>query len=449
MCGIVGVFGSDRAGELAYQGLYQLQHRGQDSAGIVTADGEHWQERRGLGLLRDAVDFAELRGPDGTSAIGHVRYRTAGEVSTQETQPFVAETRHGRIAVAHNGNFPMAAAGRQLLMARGAPVITHSDTEVAVHFIAQAKGVRLTDAIKVAFAALDGAYAMLVMAPGTMVGFRDPYGFRPLFWGRRGKACLFASETCALTHLGVEEVHEVRPGTGVIADADGVREEVFAEYRKRRLCAFEKIYISRPDSVLDGADVSQDRYALGFRLAEEFPADADIVIPVLDSGQWAALGYAERSGIPYRPAMNRNHYVDRTFIKPEESLRDLAVAMKHSITRAWVRGQRVVLVDDSIIRAVTMKRTIRLIRSAGAKEIHVRVSSPPVVSPCFYGVDMRTKRELYAAEHGVQGVREYLGADSLEYLSREGMLAAFGDDAGASHCVACFTGEYPTPVPKF
>lgn len=450
MCGIVGVFGSDRASTIAYQGLYQLQHRGQDSAGMVSADGAEFHDVRGLGLLREVASPATLRGLPGPAAIGHVRYRTAGTVTAQETQPFTARSKHGLLALAHNGNFPMADAERDRLLAAGVPMTTGSDTEVAVHLLARADGSGLPEVIRNAFSPLVGAYAMVLMTPAAVAGFRDPYGFRPLFWGRLNRGWMFASETCALTHLGATDIGEVAPGQIIVVSDAGPAVHQGWTPKDRKLCAFEKIYITRPDSELDGRDISAVRYRLGRSLAHEQPIQegADSVVPVLDSGQWAALGFADASGIPYRPAMNRNHYIDRTFIKPEQSMRDLAVTMKHGLSPAWVRGKRVVLVDDSIVRAVTMRRTVELMRRAGALRVHVRISCPPIISPCHYGVDMKTREELYAATHTETETRHYLDADTLGYLSWEGLLETFGDGGGRRHCTSCFTGDYPTEIPR-
>ncbi|MEW6354847.1 MAG: amidophosphoribosyltransferase [Planctomycetota bacterium] len=439
-CGIFGVWGAADAAVKTYYGLYALQHRGQESAGIVVSDGKQVVSRKGLGLLNEAVSRDELESLKGHLAVGHVRYSTTGSKRVQNIQPLVIEYSQGLIAVAHNGNLVNARTLRAEYEARGSIFQTSTDSEVIVHLLADPDHVYRPDRIGHCLNHLKGAYSFLLMTPTQMIAARDPLGFRPLCIGKIGDAHVVASETCAFDLLGAQYLGEVDAGELVTIDENGLRAERFAHSGKRSQCVFEHIYFARPDSFIFGVNVHTVRMNLGRNLAIEHPADADAVIAIPDSGISAAMGYSIASGIPLDRGFVRNHYVGRTFIMPEG--RSHGVDIKLNVVRPVVQGKRIVVIDDSIVRGTTSKKRLKMLRDAGAKEIHMRVSCPPIRHPCFYGIDFPTKTELFAAEHSEEEMRDFLGVDSLRYQSVQGLLASLGEQAN-HYCVACFTGQYP------
>ncbi len=455
-CGVFGVYGHEEAAKLTYLGLYALQHRGQESAGIVSSDGAELHAHRAMGLVEDIFQQDVLAQLHGAAAIGHTRYSTAGDTSLTNAQPLVIDCNKGKIALAHNGNLTNAREWRRKLEHRGSIFQTTSDTEVIVHLIARSAGRNLTAAIGEALNQVEGAYSLVAITREELYAMRDPRGFRPLCLGRMaapGKAgqtvWLVASETCAFDLLDAEYVRDVEPGEMLRISRSGVESIRFAPEKPHQFCIFEHVYFARPDSTVFGRAVNASREMLGRLLAREHPGDADIVVPVPDSGVPAAVGYALESGIPFRQALIRNHYIGRTFIEPSQAIRDFGVKLKLNPVRALLDGQRVVLVDDSIVRGTTSRKIVRMVRQAGAREVHVRISCPPTVSPCYYGVDTPTREELIGAQHSVDEIRQFIGADSLGYLSLEGMRKAVGDSARAGEhefCTSCYTGSYPTEL---
>jgi amidophosphoribosyltransferase len=435
-CGVFGIWGAENAARLTYAGLYSLQHRGQESAGIVTTDGVEHREHRGVGLVSDVFSGNALDRLRGHVAIGHNRYSTTGGSHLQNAQPLMVNYREGKLAIAHNGNLVNALALRDEMEGQGSIFQTTSDTEVILHLIAP----EIERMIPEALARCQGAYSLVLLAGETLVGVRDPRGFRPLCLGRRGEAHVLASETCALDIVGAEFVREIEPGEMVLIDRQGVRSFRIFQADPARACVFELIYFSRPDSVVFGASVDSIRRRLGRRLAEEHPAEADIVISVPDSSNSAALGYAERSGIPFELGLIRNHYVGRTFIAPQQITRDFGVNLKFNPVRRILDGKRVVVVDDSIVRGTTSRSLVAMLRGAGAREVHFRVSSPPIGWSCYYGIDTPNRRELIASSHTVEEIRRYLHVDTLGYLSMDGLRACV--DRPDGHCYACFNGDY-------
>jgi len=446
-CGIFGVFDHPEAANLTYLGLYALQHRGQESAGIAATDGTGLHVEKAMGWVSDVFGPERLRRLPGRSAIGHVRYSTAGSSTLRNAQPISATFSRGPIALAHNGNLVNAEVLRRELEAAGAIFQSTSDSEVILHLLARVERQALERILPQALAQVTGAYSLVMLTPDTLIGCRDPHGFRPLLIGRLGEAWLLASETCALDLLEADFVRDVEPGEIVLIDRNGLRSMTPFPAKKQLQCVFEYVYFARPDSTLWGQNVYQARKALGHRLAEEHPADADVVVPVPDSGLGAALGFAERSGIPFELGLIRNHYVGRTFIEPRQGIRHFGVRVKLNPVRQTLEGRRVVVVDDSIVRGTTSRKIVKMIRSAGAREVHVRISSPPIQWPCYYGIDTPTRKELIGASHRVEEIRRYLGADSVGYLSLEGMLKAVGGDEGR-FCHACFTGDYQVGFPQ-
>jgi amidophosphoribosyltransferase len=446
-CGIFGVFDHPEAANLAYLGLYALQHRGQESAGIAASDGQALHVEKAMGWVADVFSPERLRRLPGRAAIGHVRYSTSGSSTLRNAQPISATFARGSIALGHNGNLVNAEGLRRDLEALGAIFQSTSDSEVILHLIARAERQSLERTLAHALAQVQGAYSLVMLTPDTLVGCRDPHGFRPLVIGRLGPTWLLASETCALDLLEADYVRDVEPGEIVLIDGSGLRSVKPFPARKQLQCVFEYVYFARPDTTLWGQNVYHVRKALGGRLAEEHPVEADIVVPVPDSGVGAALGFAERSGIPFELGLIRNHYVGRTFIEPRQGIRHFGVRVKLNPMRETLDGRRVVVVDDSIVRGTTSRKIVKMIRSAGAREVHVRISSPPIQWPCYYGIDTPTRKELIGASHGVEEIRRYLGADSLGYLSLEGMLKAVGGDAGR-FCHACFSGAYEVGFPQ-
>ncbi|MBI4425374.1 MAG: amidophosphoribosyltransferase [Elusimicrobia bacterium] len=447
MCGVVGVFGHRDASQLAYLGLFALQHRGQESAGIVTADGENLRLRVGMGLASEVFDEGTLRELTGRSAVGHVRYATTGASHLKNAQPLTFNHVHGPIAIAHNGNLTNAGQLRKRLEERGAIFQSSTDSEVIVHLIARAKG-PVEDAIIHSLRQVVGAYSLLFLAPDKLIAARDPFGFRPLVLGKLGRAFVVASETTALNLMGARTVREIEPGEILILEGSSARSlKPFGPPISQAKCVFEQVYFARPDSTVFGRSVQGSRRELGRELAKEMPGvTADIVVPVPDSGVPAALGFAQESGIPFETGFVRSHYVGRTFIQPSQVLRDSSVALKLSPVPETLRGKRIVLVDDSIVRGTTSRKICRMLRRVGVKEIHMAISSPPIVSPCYYGIDTPRESELIAARHSREEVRRFLGVDSLHHLSVEGMVRAAGSGQDG-YCAACFTRRYPTPVP--
>ena len=445
-CGVFGVWNHPDAAHLTYMGLYALQHRGQESAGIVSADGSQLYIHKGMSYVSDVFRPEDLAKLPGTLAIGHVRYSTAGQSFTQNAQPLVAHFTWGSLAVAHNGNIVNAYSLRNRLEREGAIFSTTTDTEVILHLIARSRKWDFIDAILWALAQLKGAYTLVMLTPDTLIGVRDTYGFRPLWMGRRDQAWILASETCALDLIDAEPVREVEPGEIVIINEDGIQSLRPFPPTRRAQCIFELVYFARPDSVIYGRSVSESRHAMGRRLAVEAPADADIVVPVPDSGVDAAIGYAEASGLPLKFGLIRNHYVGRTFIQPSQSSRTFSVRVKLNPVRSIVEGKRIVLIDDSIVRGTTSRKIIQMLRHAGVREIHMRISCPPIIGPCYYGIDTPSEEELIANHYDVAGIARFIGVDSLAYLSLNGLLESVGDPDGQAFCVACYTRDYPIPI---
>lgn len=444
-CGIFGIFGHSEASTLTQLGLFALQHRGQEACGIVSSDGTELHQFRSKGLVADVLTEDVLRTLTGTSAIGHTRYSTAGKNTIKEVQPFSVTCQHGQIAVCHNGNLPFAGERRKELEKEGAIFSSTSDTETILHGVARSHAETPIDAIREVLKETDGAFSLLFLTPKSMVAIRDPRGFRPLALGKLKDAWCVASETCAFDLIDAEMVREIKPGEMVVIDDNGVHSSFPFDEKPISVCTFEHVYFSRPDSIIFGKSVNESRHKMGKQLAIEHPVDADLVVPVPDSGVAAAVGYARESGINFRHAIIRNHYVGRTFIEPSQSIRSFGVRLKLNPVKDLINGRRVILIDDSIVRGTTSKKIVQMVREAGAKEVHMRISCPPTISPCYYGVDTPRRRELIAAQMSVEEVCKYIEADSLGYLSLEGTLAAIGIGAESS-CVACWNGKYPTAV---
>ena len=446
-CGVFGVFGHPEAGHLTYLGLHALQHRSQESAGIVSSDGSRLFAERGMGHVGKVFTKSNLERLAGNMAIGHVRYSTAGESKLVNAQPLRIEGGRGEMAIGHNGNLVNAARMRSDLEKSGSIFQTTSDTEIILHLIARSSRENLEEAIVDALQQVEGAYSLVFLFPGKMVAVRDPRGFRPLSLGRLGSATLVTSESCALDLIDAEFVRDLQPGEMLVVTEDGTSSyHPFPEV-KPAPCIFEYVYFARPDSLLYGRSVNVVRKRLGHELALEQPAGADLVVPVPDSGVSAALGYAEESGLPFEFGLVRNHYVGRTFIEPRQSIRHFGVKLKLNTVRNIIAGRRVVLVDDSIVRGTTSRKIVAMVRAAGAKEIHVRISCPPTTGPCHYGIDTPRRSELIASSHSVDEICKFIQADSLGYLSRDGMYRAVGD-LQADFCDACYTGNYPVPIPR-
>jgi amidophosphoribosyltransferase len=445
-CGVFGIFNHEDAAHLTYLGLYALQHRGQESAGIVSSDTTKLHQVRGMGLVNDVFKDEQIARLPGRCAIGHVRYSTAGLVRLEEAQPFLVDSYRGQIALCHNGNLPYAAREREALEQEGAIFISSSDTEIVLHRIMRSRALTLTAAITETFQDLEGAYSMLFLTKDSMLAIRDPRGFRPLCLGQVNGAYVIASETCAFDIIGAKYIRDVAPGELIVINREGLHSSHQLPQAKPAQCIFEHVYFARPDSLVFGEPVNRSRYLMGRYLAEEQPVDVDMVIPVPDSGNTAALGYADQSGIKWRMGLVRNHYVGRTFIQPKQSNRQAGVKVKLNPIANLIEGQRVVLVDDSIVRGTTSKKIVQLVRDAGAKEVHLRIACPPTIAPCFFGVDTPNSDELIAATHDLKGIEQFIGADSLGYLSLSSLLRACGDSKAARHCTACYTNEYPLKV---
>jgi amidophosphoribosyltransferase len=446
-CGVFGIFDHGDAARLTYLGLYALQHRGQEAAGIVTSGGGVFRSLKSRGYVADVFDAEALEKLAGRNAIGHTRYSTAGENNDANTQPIHIECKFGEIAVCHNGNLVNAHLLRHELVQRGSIFRTTSDTEVILHLYAKSAQTSPLDAVFDAVRAIEGAFSLLFLTEEMLIGLRDPRGFRPLILGKLGSSYVLCSESCALDLIDAEYVREVEPGEMVVIDRGGLRSvRPFAEAKPAH-CIFEHVYFARPDSRVFGRDVHKTRLALGRRLAREAPADADVVVPVPDSGVVAAVGYSQESGLPIEFGLIRNHYVGRTFIEPRQSIRHFGVKVKLNPVRSVIEGKRIALIDDSIVRGTTSRKIVGMLRQVGAKEIHFRVCSPPTTGPCHYGIDTPRREELIAATHSVAEIARFIGADSLGYLSQEGLLSAVEEDRDR-YCSACFSGNYPVPLPE-
>ncbi len=446
-CGVFGIYRHPEAANMAYLGLYALQHRGQESVGIATSDGLRLSAHKAMGYVADNFDEATFNRLTGNSAIGHVRYSTAGESGLKNAQPILIDCTHGEIAICHNGNLVNARELRDALVKQGSIFQTTSDTEVLLHLYARSQAATPEDALVEAVSQAQGAFSLVLLTKDRLIAVRDPHGFRPLALGPLGDAVIVASETCALDLIGAEWVRDIEPGEVFIATPDGERS--FYPFPKAPLahCIFEHVYFARPDSYVFGKSVNEVRTELGRRLALEQPADVDVVVPIPDSGVCAATGFAEAAGLPLQMGLIRNHYVGRTFIQPQQAIRHFSVRVKLNPVKSILAGRRVVLVDDSIVRGTTSRKIVKMVKDAGAREVHMRISGPPTISPCFYGVDTPRRSELIGATHTLDEIRDYIGADSLAYLSHEGLLSAVGT-ARKSYCTSCYTGNYPVAVPQ-
>jgi amidophosphoribosyltransferase len=446
-CGVFGIFGHPEAANLTYLGLYALQHRGQESAGIAAADGERLRVTRAMGQVAEAFNEQTLEKLSGHIAIGHTRYSTAGESKLENAQPFLIDCAHGQIAVGHNGNLVNARELRDELVRAGSIFQTNSDTEVILHLYARSRAPSVEDALVESIAQIRGAYSLALLTKNRLIAARDPHGFRPLAVGRLGDAWIVCSETCALDLIGATYVRDVEPGEVLIISDGGLRSIKPFPPQPLSHCVFEHVYFARPDSYVFGRSVNEVRTELGRILAREAPTGADVVVPIPDSGVCAAIGYAEEAGLPMKMGLIRNHYIGRTFIQPQQSIRHFSVRVKLNPVRSILEGKRVVLLDDSIVRGTTSRKIVKMVKAAGAHEVHLRISCPPTVSPCFYGVDTPSRTELIASSHSIDEIRRYVEADSLAYLSLEGLRQAVGDQQG-SYCTSCYTGIYPVAFPR-
>lgn len=448
-CGVFGIFNHPNAAELTYYGLHALQHRGQESAGIVASDGKTFRHHRGMGLVTQAFSRDTLNGLKGNMAVGHVRYSTSGASLLQNAQPLMFQYSRGNLAVAHNGNLVNARIERDVLQQQGSIFQTTTDTEIIAHLIARSSKKDFAEAAPDVMTRIDGSFALIIMTEKQMFIALDRHGLRPLSLGKIGESVVAASETCALNAVDAKFWRDVEPGEWLLIDENGIQNGRFADKGEVSLCSFEFVYFARADSVIHGRSVLAIRKELGQILAKEHPTKADVVVAVPESSVPAAIGFAQQSGIPYEMGIIKNPYATRTFIEPTQELRDLAVRLKLSAVEEILEGKKVVLIDDSIVRGTTSKRIVQLIRQAGAKEVHVRISSPMVKNPCFYGVDMPTKEELFANKHEHEkAMGDMIGADSLAFLSTEGLLEAVDVNLAetSSRCIACFSGAYPTKL---
>jgi amidophosphoribosyltransferase len=448
-CGVFAIWGHKDAAQITYYGLHSLQHRGQEGAGIVVSDGEKLSVRKGLGLVNDVFDTDVFDELTGKAAIGHVRYATAGGRGIENVQPLLFRSQTGGLAIAHNGNLVNANDMKHQLESVGSIFQSTSDTEVLAHLIKRSAYAKVEDKMKNALSMIKGAYAFCVLTEDKLIVALDPHGLRPLSLGKLGDAYVVASETCALDVVGAKFEREVEPGEIIIISDEGIESQMFAQPTERAMCSMEYIYFARPDSNVNEINVHKARKNLGKQLALEFPVEADVITGVPDSSISAAIGYAEQTGTPYELGLIKNRYVGRTFIQPSQELREQGVKMKLSAVRGVVEGKRVVMIDDSIVRGTTSRRIVKLLREAGATEVHVRISSPPIKHPCFYGIDTSTTEELIASGHSIEEMREMMGADTLAFLSIEGMQKGIGRSPemhNCGQCLACFTGNYPTEI---
>ncbi len=444
-CGVFGIYGHPNAADLTYYGLYALQHRGQESAGIVTCDGEQFREHKGMGLVPQIFQNDVLKTLSGSMAVGHTRYSTTGSSHLRNAQPLTIDCWRGRIAIAHNGNLTNASVLRDELEAKGQIFQTTVDSEIILHLMAQPTLGGVDNNLVQTLRRIEGSYSLVIMTEQEIIGVRDPHGFRPLSIGRVGDAYVLASETCAFDLIQAKFVRDVEPGEIVIINKNGLKSiQAFPDHKRRAFCVFEYVYFARPDSNINGRNVYRTRVEMGRQLAREFPIEADLVIPVPDSGNCAALGYSLESGIPYEMAFVRNHYVGRSFLQPTQLIRDFNVRVKLNLVGDLVKGKRVIIVDDSIVRGTTCRTRVNSLKEAGATEVHVLVSCPPHKNPCVYGIDFPDRNKLMAANYTIPEIRDYLNADSLGYLSQDGMVAATGLPKN-SFCMACYDGDYPVP----
>jgi amidophosphoribosyltransferase len=446
-CGVFGIFGHAESSNLTYLGLYALQHRGQESAGIAASDGQLIRMHKAMGYVNEVFDTGSLAKLPGTQAVGHVRYSTAGESLVANAHPILVDSIHGQLAVCHNGNIVNAGELRDALVREGAIFQTNGDTEVVVHLFARSRQDGVEASVVEAISQIRGAFSFVMMTKDRVIGVRDPHGFRPLAIGRLGQAWVICSETCALDLIGATYVRDVEPGEVVIVSDAGLKSIKPFGPAPQSQCVFEHVYFARPDSYVFGESVNEVRTQLGRTLAREAPVEADVVVPIPDSGVCAAIGYAEASGIPLRMGLIRNHYVGRTFIEPQQSIRHFGVRVKLNPVRSILDGRRVVLVDDSIVRGTTSRKIVRMVRGAGAREVHMRISCPPTISPCFYGVDTPRRSELIAATHTLDEIRKYLDADSVSYLTLDGLTSAV-KGGRSKYCTSCYTGVYPVAFPR-
>jgi len=446
-CGVFGIFGHPEAANMTYLGLYALQHRGQESAGIASSDSQHVRVSRAMGYVADTFNGEALAQLPGSAAIGHVRYSTAGESKLSNAQPILIDCAHGQIAICHNGNLVNAGELRHDLVRRGSIFQSSSDTEVVLHLYARSKAASVEDAVVESVSQVQGAFSLVMLTSDRLIAVRDPHGFRPLALGRLDDAVVVCSETCAMDLIGATYVRDVEPGEVLVISAQGMRSIKPFPPAPLAHCIFEHVYFARPDSYVFGKSVNEVRTELGRILAREQAVGADVVVPVPDSGVCAAMGYAEQSGVPLRMGLIRNHYVGRTFIQPQSSIRHFGVKVKLNPVRSILAGRRVILVDDSIVRGTTSRKIVKMVRAAGAKEVHVRISCPPTISPCFYGVDTPQRSELIGATHTLDEITTFLDADTVAYLSLEGLLSAVGNER-SSYCSSCYTGRYPVAIPQ-
>lgn len=449
-CGVFGVYDHKDASALVALGLHALQHRGQEAAGIVSyeRDQDHFHAHRDTGLVGDIFGSEKvIEQLPGNFAMGHNRYSTAGGSGMRNIQPFFADFDFGGLALAHNGNLTNALTLREQMVKKGTIFYSTSDTEVIVHLVAMSRAQSVTDRVVEALKQVEGGYSLVVMSKDGMIGVRDPHGVRPLCLGRLGEAYILASESCAFDIIGATYIRDVQPGEMIVVNKDGLHSYHPFIKQPSRFCIFEYVYFSRPDSVTDGRSVYEMRKKIGMELAKEEPVDVDVVVPVPDSGVPGAIGYAQQSGMPFELGIIRNHYVGRTFIEPTDHIRHLGVKLKHNANKVHIEGKRVVLVDDSIVRGTTSRKIVEMVRQAGAKEVHMRIASPPTISSCYYGVDTPDKNQLLAAKHSVAEMCKIIGADSLAFLSADGMYRALGEKGrnkdAPQFCDACFTGDYP------
>jgi amidophosphoribosyltransferase len=447
-CGVFGIFGHPEAANLTYLGLRALQHRGQESAGIATADGEKVRLSRAMGHVSDAFDENVLQALPGHLAIGHTRYSTAGESKLQNAQPILIDCAHGQIAIAHNGNLVNAGELKDELVANGSIFQTSSDTEVVLHLYAKSRAYSVEEALTESILQVRGAYSLVMLTKNRMIAARDPHGFRPLVLGRLGEAHIVCSETCALDLIDARYVRDIEPGEMIVVSDGGPRSVKPFPAMPKSHCVFEHVYFARPDSYVFGRSVNEVRTNLGRILAREAAVPADVVVPIPDSGVCAAIGYAEEAKLPLQMGLIRNHYVGRTFIQPQQSIRHFSVKVKLNPVRSILEGRRVVLVDDSIVRGTTSRKIVKMVKAAGAREVHLRISCPPTISPCFYGVDTPSRTELIASSHTIDEIRRYVEADTLAYLSIDGLRAAVGPEQAGSYCTSCYTGVYPVAFPR-